>query len=271
MSAHVFGYMSHASFPVIEAMNRKIWILWLQGFEDAPYIVKKCLNSWEKHNSDTWEIVRLTEENIGHYIDLETLVPDLKSKTVSNASYSDLIRIELLSKFGGLWVDATAYCSKPLDSWLVNHISDGFFAFQLASDRPLASWFLYGEPKNYIIERWRAAAVDYINSHTTIGSSEPHTSLEEWRNRTDHTHYFWFHYLFGDLIAQDHEFRRQWGEIEKLSGHPPHLVQRSGMLKPATDEVIAAVQSKAIPVYKLTHRHQEPIPEDSNLNFLLQH
>jgi dTDP-4-dehydrorhamnose reductase len=40
-------------------MIKKIYFFWYQGINDAPYIVKKCLESWYKYNSDDWEIIML--------------------------------------------------------------------------------------------------------------------------------------------------------------------------------------------------------------------
>ena len=31
---------------------------------------------------------------------------------------SDIIRVELLSAYGGIWVDATVYCNEPFSNWL---------------------------------------------------------------------------------------------------------------------------------------------------------
>ena len=54
--------------------NRKefIYIYWDQGFENAPPLVKACLNSWKKNNPD-WQTIELNKENIGQYIDLNKL------------------------------------------------------------------------------------------------------------------------------------------------------------------------------------------------------
>ncbi|OQX73377.1 MAG: hypothetical protein B6D64_13895, partial [Bacteroidetes bacterium 4484_276] len=98
-----------------------IWILWLQGFEDAPDVVKRCLASWKKHNP-TWKINLLDETNIKQFIDVHAII-GRNYKEISKQALSDVIRINLLSKFGGVWTDATCFCCKPLDEWLGSYIA----------------------------------------------------------------------------------------------------------------------------------------------------
>ena len=109
-------------------MKRKLWILWLQGFEQAPYVVTKCLHSWKAHNSDSWDVVELTEKNIEQYVTIEGLIPEYASKKINRIALSEIIRIDLLKTYGCLWVDATTFCNQPLDSWLPEYSDHGFFA-----------------------------------------------------------------------------------------------------------------------------------------------
>lgn len=37
--------------------------------------------------------------------------------------YADILRMELLNQNGGVWVDATLFCIKPLDSWINKKIN----------------------------------------------------------------------------------------------------------------------------------------------------
>ena len=45
------------------------------------------------------------------------------------AAESDLLRLYLLNKYGGVWVDSTNLCRRPLNDWLPSAASQGFFAF----------------------------------------------------------------------------------------------------------------------------------------------
>ena len=134
-------------------MIKQLFIYWDQGFENSPKLVQKCLLTWKKHNP-TWNIIELDNTNLSQYIDLK---PELHENIhITKASMSDIIRICLLEKYGGLWVDATTYCVKPLDDWLPQYITSGFFAFskyEPEHNMLISSWFLYGDKDNYIIKK----------------------------------------------------------------------------------------------------------------------
>ena len=85
-------------------MIKQLFIFWDQGFENAPIVVKKCVLTWKKHNP-TWNIILLDNSNLSQYIDLKLELPN--NVSILKASLSDVIRICLLEKYGGLWVDAT--------------------------------------------------------------------------------------------------------------------------------------------------------------------
>ena len=58
-------------------MNKTIWMCWFQGWNKAPEIAEKCLESWKHYNSD-WDIVLLDESNYKDYISIDKELPGLK-------------------------------------------------------------------------------------------------------------------------------------------------------------------------------------------------
>jgi len=257
-------------------MIKNIYILWLQGFDKAPWIVKKCLESW-KLNNPNWNIVQLDQNNLQNYVNVSGLINGIENKSISHASLSDIIRISLLKKFGGLWVDATTYCTKPLDAWLDNYIGSGFFAFSFKMlpdfnpDKPISSWFIYGGINNYIIEQWYNKTISYSNKAKKLGNKSPFSTKEEWKKGNTESHYFWFHYLFQDLYDRDQEFQQIWDNIPKLSETGPHFLQRNGMLNESNDLVKNHIDNKMAPLYKLTYRFDDLKYNSScNLHYLLE-
>lgn len=92
-----------------------IWIYWEQGWENAPYLCKKCLESWIKYNSDDYDVIQLDANNLVQYIHVDVLaVIDRLKHNKSITSSSDLLRINLLALHGGFWVDATMMCTSPI-------------------------------------------------------------------------------------------------------------------------------------------------------------
>lgn len=219
-------------------MRKVIWTLWFQGWDSAPNLVKACLESWKSHNPD-WEIRALDADNLQDFLtaDSDKVLPPFDD--VPLAAKSDLVRIALLRKFGGVWVDATLYCLRPLDEWLPAVMQSGFFAFARPKpDRLLSSWFLAAESNHRIITHWFDACHFY------------------WHGRTEHHHYFWFHYLFEDIYKSQSIVKRLWDETPKISADLPlFMVPYAERLNsPPTLEDYRVLHGDRTPVLKLTHK-----------------
>ena len=94
--------------------DRKIWVMWWQGEENAPSLVKHCIDSIRR-NANGAEVIIITKNNFKQYADIPDYIIEKNKKGIlSFAQLSDIMRIFLLSKWGGLWLDATIYVSKPI-------------------------------------------------------------------------------------------------------------------------------------------------------------
>jgi hypothetical protein len=95
---------------------RVIWIAWFDGGEESmPEIGTRCLASWRRNNPG-WTVNVLSNRTLKDHVDAEALAR--MSKWQSLTTRSDVLRIYLLGRHGGLWVDATCFCTKRLDDWL---------------------------------------------------------------------------------------------------------------------------------------------------------
>lgn len=93
-----------------EASN-KVWICWFQGIEQAPELVQKCYQSVKQNMADK-EVIMLTSENVFDYIQFpDFIVEKWKAGIITHTHMTDLMRLELLIRYGGLWLDATVFCS----------------------------------------------------------------------------------------------------------------------------------------------------------------
>lgn len=217
-------------------MIRTIFIYWHQGFNLAPDIVKNCVKSWRKYNPN-WDVVCVDKTNLAKYIKS----PDFAficSLKINLTPYSDVIRAFLLKENGGLWVDSTVFCNRPLDDWLPETITEGFFAFEKPGPgRLLSSWFLYAESGSYIMYKWLDSVVQY------------------YRVRQKPQTFYWFHHLFGKLYDEDAAFRELWDRVPKRSanGLGPHYLSSSLFMK-INGKIKRNIDKKITPVYKL-NRH----------------
>lgn len=251
-------------------MNKVIYIYWAQKFENAPDVVKKCLLSWKIMNP-TWKIVELNDENLSQYIDIEKDISHMKHKIKTKISYSDIVRIYLLEKYGGCWCDATVFCTQPLDDWLDKYISTGFFGFELKIDRMISSWFMYSEKNNYIITKWKDAVLKYLRAVRQLGTHHIHVSIDIWKwNKYDYQHYLWFHYLFSDLYQMDKQFKEMWDLTPKKSANDPLLLVFDGFMKPIPNQVKEHIDNLKSPMYKLTYKYDvNHYTNDSSLAYVL--
>ena len=103
------------SDPVLgDNFRRVIWTCWFQGLDDAPSLVQRCIQSWIKHNPG-WDLRCLDRHTVLHYApSLNDL--NLTNAVITAASLSDIVRINLLHEYGGVWVDASLFCNRPLDA-----------------------------------------------------------------------------------------------------------------------------------------------------------
>lgn len=95
-------------------ISEPIWVMWYQGLEKAPDIVKCCVKSIKEHSAGH-QVIVLSEENIHDYIELPDFIMDKFSKGyISRTHLSDMIRLNLLYLYGGAWLDATLLVSNDI-------------------------------------------------------------------------------------------------------------------------------------------------------------
>lgn len=185
-----------------------IWCCWLQGIEEAPDIVKLCVKSLEKLGK---EVRIITEQNMSEYIEMpEYILEKWKVGAMTNTHFSDLLRIELLAERGGLWIDATVFCSDAEEILDILKGTDLFaYSFPMRIDPTkhilFDSWFLYAAKKNVIIDETRAMLRAY------------------WMNEEDLKHYYLFHLCFSSCCRRHLD---DWIKIPVFSMEPCHILQQ---------------------------------------------
>lgn len=106
---------------------RIIHQIWLGPLEPP----LQAMQSWQELHP-SWEYKLWTEQNI----------PQLKNQHAFDVSdnypqKSDVLRYELLAKFGGVYVDADEYCLKPIDGLIAEFEATGLIAaYEGSLDRP---------------------------------------------------------------------------------------------------------------------------------------
>lgn len=98
-----------------------VWIMWWQGEDGMPPIVKACYNSVRKHVSANVDVVLLTESNFSDYVDIpENILSKVQRGIISLTHLSDIVRMSCIAKYGGIWLDSTIFVNQDIPDSLIN-------------------------------------------------------------------------------------------------------------------------------------------------------
>ena len=124
-----------------------IWAYW--DTEDIPEIVKLSIQSWKK-NSPQYKINFMNQKNI------ETLISLPENwKTLPAYRQSDIIRLLLLEKYGGVWMDASIILLEDLDKFISKDNLTLFITPRSSFKNPVfENWFISAPPNNKVIKMW---------------------------------------------------------------------------------------------------------------------
>lgn len=229
-------------------MNKIIWSCWLNGEAQAPFLVRRCLDSWRDKNP-SWDFRCLDAVTITRYIDIVSHI-DLGRKGVTASSLTEILRLLLLHEYGGVWVDATTFCNEPLDDWLPLAAGSGFFAFSQADNEcPVAGWLIAAQPGHELLTKWTRRAIDYWQGPVPAGDP------------------LWLQHQFAGLCSSDPQADRAWQSVPRIGADAAEAIQRLGMY-----ESVSAAEKVdwSTPVFALSDRTEgRTIRADSLLGHLL--
>ncbi|MBV2216815.1 MAG: capsular polysaccharide synthesis protein [Diaphorobacter sp.] len=135
------------------AIPRILWSYWQGG--TPPLLVQRCFDHWRRLHPH-FEIRILDERGVLRYLPVIPAALD----GASAAKRADWIRLELLRRHGGIWLDASTILTQPLD-WVLQEQARtgadfvGYYLQQYTSvpDRPVVeNWFMAAPPGSPFIE-----------------------------------------------------------------------------------------------------------------------
>lgn len=195
----------------IGSQCKNVWQFWGQGVEAAPQIVKACVNSVSTKLAHLDHVV-LTRETVREYVDIpEYILEKYEKKIISEAQFSDIIRLLLLSSYGGTWIDATVLLTQPPP--------DIFFA---------APFFCFSSPTENLLGGSRILGSSWFlhaaKEHPLVVSAK-NIMLTYWEKNNELVHYYLLHLIFSYLVETNCSMRKEWEKIPFFSSVPPHVLQ----------------------------------------------
>ena len=156
-----------------EQNGKKIFSLWLQGYENAPEIVQKAIQTQKEYAERFgYEYILLDESNLETFIEIpENIARKFEEGKIDAIKYSDIIRTFLLFKYGGIWFDATIYIKT--DSKL-NYLDNEFYTIRArgnetypkyVSDGRWALFCIAGYRNGIIFDFLRRFQVEYFSKY----------------------------------------------------------------------------------------------------------
>jgi hypothetical protein len=150
--------------------NKNVWFCWLQGIDKAPDIVKSCLKSQKQWLKDkTFTII--TADNYKEYISLPGFIEEKYARhIIPDAMFTDLIRVELLIKHGGTWIDSTVmitgnnYPKEILDCpiFMPQYIS------MEGSWYGISNWFITADRESHLLILLREMLYEYWRRYDCV-------------------------------------------------------------------------------------------------------
>lgn len=134
--------------------SKYIWFCWLQGLELAPEIVKICFKSLKTHLHNR-EINLIDSCNWQDYVSLpDYIIRKWDKKLIPPALFSDLLRLQLLIKYGGTWIDATVLCTG--NKHTSEYLNADLFLFQYTppgypQTGNFSNWFISSCTNNHVL------------------------------------------------------------------------------------------------------------------------
>lgn len=153
----IYNYKDYNKIPKI------IWTYWHS--EKIPNLIKKCIDTWKKHNPH-YIIIVLNKNNYKNYINIPDDIANHSIYNDSHARFTDLIRLFLLYENGGVWIDSSIILKESLDKWLFNKEAEfsGFYLESYGNKYPvIESWFLASNKNSDFMRLWRNEFLQILN------------------------------------------------------------------------------------------------------------
>lgn len=153
-----------------------IWVCWFQGLENMPGLVKECYkNLHQMVDSEVGKIFLITKDNFSDYVKIEpSILKKIEDGKMSYTNLSDLLRVNLLAIYGGMWIDATVYVMHPIGRDLLERpfysqkTVNEFYVKRYVTKSRWASWMMISSVGEELFKFVAFVMNDYYLKHEAL-------------------------------------------------------------------------------------------------------
>ncbi len=221
----------------LDFSDDKIWILWMQGEMNSPPLVQMCIKS-VKLNAGGKEVIVLDSNNMKDYISLPDYIWDkYNTSKITNTHFSDIVRAYLLSEYGGYWIDATVFLTKPL----IKNSSE-FLTLKDSTINPLS--VSRGQWTGYFM---------YCNKGNVLPALLYQSFMNYWRENDKLIDYFFIDYVIRYLSLKNDQVKKMINEAE-INGDDRFLLNNIMNKSASEDSTQSIIRSYG--VFKLSYKEK---------------
>lgn len=221
------------------ANRQRIWTFWWQGEETMPEIIRATIDSIRR-SAGGKETILITKDNYADYVKIPVFIlSKVNGGGVGLPHLSDYIRVSLLDEYGGLWIDSTIFCSRPLPKEIFE--------------------------KNFYTVRDERESMKYQScglwNMQVLGSNQKHYSLfrsirlmieDYWQHYPFATDYLFFDSLMSWILEEDTQARADLMALPRTNTHMHELLHR--MNEPYDATLLDSWAADGTYMYKLTYK-----------------
>ena len=228
-----------------------IFVCWFQGEQNMPQLIKACIESIKRHIPHDMTCFRLiTMENVMQYVTFtEDVIKKFNDGIISYTHLSDLLRTELLYRYGGMWIDATYYISRDIPAEI---FEDELFT--IAFDK-----ILWGQ--DVIKSRWSSSFLYAKNKNNQVIQFLLEGLWQYWESENELIDYFVFDYIWDAGYRGFEKIKEQVDAVRKSPYAVYDLQMR--MNQRYTLEENERIESDSF-CYKLNRRNEYHYYNDFN-------
>lgn len=174
-----------------------IWTCWLQGEENAPLIVQRCLDSIRQHAGD-YKVIVLSQETISKYVEVPIYIEQKHQQgIIPHAHYTDIVRMLLLNRYGGIWIDSTILLTGEIPQYVTE---TPLFVFQREPEGQVEMGICFiSSDKNHPILRAQLALL-----------------LEYWKHENNLVSYSIFHLFWTMAVHSSSKLLELWKGVQYI-------------------------------------------------------